>query len=195
MSWSECPPIGRRARNLAIAGILSLVAGCGFKPVYGVNSAGKSPSAIQQFAAIEIPVLPDRLGQQLRNMLIDGLHPNGATGDYRYKLAIVIKEAVVSLGLQQNSTSTRGQVRLTIRYSLIDTENSKVVLSETLRTSTGYNILINQFSSVLSQDDAEAQGLQQIADDMTLHLALYFTTQDQNPKQTTETPPPTTTAQ
>jgi LPS-assembly lipoprotein len=195
MSWCERPPVGRRARSLAIAGILSLLAGCGFKPVYGVNSAGKSPSAVQQFASIEIPVLPNRLGQQLRNMLIDSLHPDGATGDYRYKLAIGIKEAVVSLGLQQNSTSTRGQVRLTLRYSLIDAESSKVVLTETLRTSTGYNILINQFSTVLSQDDAEAQGLQQIADDMTLHLALYFTTQDRNPKPTAETPAPATKAQ
>jgi LPS-assembly lipoprotein len=177
MLSSERPPIGRLARSLAIVGLLSLLAGCGFKPVYGVNSAGKSPSAVQQFASIEIPVMPNRLGQQMRNLLIDSLHPNGATGDYRYKLAIGIKEAVVSLGLQQNSTSTRGQVRLTIKYSLIDAENSKVVLSETLRTSTGYNIQINMFSSVLSQDDAEAQGLQQIVDDMTLHLALYFTTQ------------------
>jgi LPS-assembly lipoprotein len=195
MSWSERPPIGRRTLSLAIVGILSLLTGCGFKPVYGVNSAGKSPSAVQQFAAIEIPVLPDRLGQQMRNMLIDSLHPSGVTGDYRYKLVIGIKEAVVDLGLQQNSTSTRGQVRLTAKYSLIDTETSKTVLSETLRTSTGYNILINQFSSVLSQDDAEAQGTQQIVDDMTLHLALYFTTQDQNPKKTAETPPPATTAQ
>jgi LPS-assembly lipoprotein len=177
MLSSERPPIGRLACSLAIVGLLSLLAGCGFKPVYGVNSAGKSPSAVQQFASIEIPVMPNRLGQQMRNLLIDSLHPNGATGDYRYKLAIGIKEAVVSLGLQQNSTSTRGQVRLTIKYSLIDAENSKVVLSETLRTSTGYNIQINMFSSVLSQDDAEAQGLQQIVDDMTLHLALYFTTQ------------------
>jgi len=195
MSWSERSPIGRRTRSLAITGILSLLAACGFKPVYGVNSAGKSPSAVQEFAAIEIPVLPNRLGQQMRNLLIDALHPDGATGDYRYKLAIAIKEAVVSLGLQQNSTSTRGQVRLTIRYSLIDAESSKVVLTETLRTSTGYNILINQFSTVLSQDDAEAQGLQQIADDMTLHLALYFTTQDQNPKQTAQNPQSTTKAQ
>jgi LPS-assembly lipoprotein len=195
MSSSERPPIGRRIRSLAVLGLLSVLAGCGFKPVYGAHSAGKSPSAVQQFASIEIPLLPDRVGQQMRNMLIDALHPNGATGDYRYKLVMGIKEAVVSLGLQQNSTSTRGQVRLTIKYSLIDTENSKVVLSETLRTSTGYNILINQFSSVLSQDDAEAQGLQQIADDMTLHLALYFTTQDQNPKQTAQNPQSTTKAQ
>jgi LPS-assembly lipoprotein len=174
--------------------MLSLLAGCGFKPVYGVNSAGNSPAAVQQFAAIEIPVMPNRLGQQMRNLLIDSLHARGPAGDYRYKLAVGITEAVVNLGLQQNSTSTRGQVRLTVKYTLVDNETGKVVLKETLRTSTGYNIAINQFGSVLSQDDAEAQGLQQIADDMTLHLALYFTTLDQNPKQTAETEPPATTA-
>ncbi len=177
MSSSDLSPISRRLRTLAALCALSLLAGCGFRPVYGVHSAGHSPAAIQQFAAIDIPVLPDRLGQQMRNLLIDSLHPNGAAGDYRYKLSVGITEAVVSLGLQENSTSTRGQVRLTVKYSLADAETGKTVLKETLRTSTGYNILINQFSSVLSQDDAEQQGLQQIADDMTLHLALYFTTQ------------------
>ena len=194
MSSSEPRRTVRALRSLAILGILSLLAGCGFKPVYGIDSAGKSPAAAQQFAAIEIPIMPNRLGQQMRNLLIDSLHPSGAAGDYRYKLSVGITEAVVNLGLQQNSTSTRGQVRLTVKYVLIDNNNGKVVLKETLRTSIGYNILINQFSSVLSQDDAETQGLQQIADDMTLHLALYFTTLDQTPKQTAQTPQPTITA-
>jgi len=168
------------SKVLIMLGLVAL-AGCGFKPVYGEHSAGKSPSAAQQFAAIDIPVMPNRLGQQMRNLLIDSLHPHGADTDYRYRLEVGITEAVINLGLQQNSTSTRGQVRLTVRYALIDNSNGKVVLRETLRTSTGYNILINQFSSVLSQDDAETQGLQQIADDMTLHLAMYFTVQDQLP--------------
>lgn len=179
MSSSDRARAGLRMRAVAMACVLSLLSGCGFKPVYGVHSAGQSPAAIQQFAAIDIPVLPNRLGQQMRNLLIDALHPSGAEGDYRYKLAVGITEAVVSLGLQENSTSTRGQVRITVKYSLTDAETGKTVLRETLRSSTGYNILINQFSSVLSQDDAEQQGLQQIADDMTLHLALYFTTQQQ----------------
>jgi len=188
MSSSERRLTGRFLRRLATLGMLSLLAGCGFKPVYGVNSAGTAPSAVQQFASIEIPVLSNRLGQTMRNLLIDSLHPSGAAHEYRYRLSVGITEAVVNLGLQQNSTSTRGQVRLTVKYVLIDTETSKVVLKETLRTSTGYNILINQFSSVLSQDDAETQGLQQIADDMTTQLALYFTTLDQNPKQASTTP-------
>jgi LPS-assembly lipoprotein len=158
------------------AGILSL-AGCGFKPLYGVDSASHQPAVAAQFAAIEIPPLADRRGQQMRNLLIDALHSSGAAEDYRYRLTVVIAESVLNLGLQQNSTSTRGQVRLTVKYALIEEKTGKNLLHETLRTSTGYNILINQFSSVLSQDDAEAQGLQQIANDMAQHIALYFATE------------------
>jgi hypothetical protein len=108
-------------------------------------------------------------------MLIDDLHPQGAAGDFPYRLNVSIREADLNLGLQQNSTSTRGQVRLTVSYFLVDKPTGKTLLKETLRTSTGYNILINQFSSVISAEDAREQGLQQIADDITEHLALYFT--------------------
>jgi LPS-assembly lipoprotein len=173
MLWSKAA--GRTLLALPLAAALSL-AGCGFKPLYGVDSASHQPAAMAQFAAIQIPPLADRIGQQMRNLLIDSLHPGGAAADYRYRLNVTIAESVISLGLQQNSTSTRGQVRLTVKYSLIDDASGKTLLTESLRASTGYNILINQFSSVLSQDDAEAQGLQQIANDMTQHLALYFAT-------------------
>jgi LPS-assembly lipoprotein len=168
-------PTARALMALSAAGALSL-SGCGFKPLYGVNSASHQPAVAQQFSAIEIPTLPDRTGQQMRNLLIDSLHPSGAATDYAYRLNVTIAESVLNLGLQQNSTSTRGQVRVTVKYSLVDEKTGKTLLVETLRTSTGYNILINQFSSVLSQDDAEAQGLQQIANDMTQHIALYFAT-------------------
>ena len=174
MSSSRSP--SRYLRELSVAGALSVLAGCGFTPLYGAHSANHAPAVISQFAAIEIPPLPDRIGQQMRNLLIDALHPNGAAGDYRYRLSVAITKAIVNLGLQQNSTSTRGQVRITVKYSLVDEQSGKTLLTETLRTSTGYNILINQFSSVLSQEDAEAQGLQQLSEDMTQHLALYFKT-------------------
>jgi LPS-assembly lipoprotein len=151
-----------------------LVSGCGFKPLYGKNSASHGPSAMAQFAAIEIPPLADRTGQQMRNLLIDEMHPQGADGTFLYRLNVVIREADVNLGLQQNSTSTRGQVRLTVQYFLIDKTSGKTLLTETVRTSTGYNILINQFSSVISADDARTQGLQTLAEEIADHLALYF---------------------
>ncbi len=159
---------------LALMSGMSMLSACGFRPLYGVNSETHAPAMAQQFALVEIPVIGDRVGQQLRNLLIDSLHPGGAAADYKYRLIVVPREADVSLGLQSNSTSTRGEVKLTVEYRLIDRDSGKVLLHETLRTSTGYNILVNQFGSVLSAEDARARGLEELADDITQHLALYF---------------------
>ena len=156
---------------------LAVLAGCGFKPLYGANSMTHSSATAAQFAQVEIPPLPNEAGQTLRNMLIDELHPGGPADAYKYTLKVAIREADLDLGLQENATATRGQVRLTAEYWLTDAENGKILLHETVRTSTGYNILINQFGTLVSTADARDTGLQQIADEMTLHLAIYFRTE------------------
>ena len=163
-----------KAGCAAAALVLALAGGCGFEPLYGTNSATHAPAAATQFAAIEIQPIPNEAGQELRNMLIDEIHPSGPAQDYKYALKVAVREADLNLGLQENATATRGQVRLTVEYWLTDAENGKILVHETVRTSTGYNILINQFGTVLSTSDARNRGLQQIADELTLHLALYF---------------------
>jgi len=172
MSWFEMPA-RRGLAHLTLLACLALSA-CGFRPLYGVDSASHRPGAAKEFAAIEIPPLPDRTGQQLRNMLIDSLHPGGADAEFRYRLSVTLKEVDLNLGLLQNATSTRGQVRIMAQYWLVDAKSGATLQHEILRTSTGYNILINQFGSILSADDARQKGLQQVADDITQRLALYF---------------------
>jgi len=161
---------------LAAIGLICAVVlpGCGFKPLYGVDSASHAPGAAAQFATVEIPVYGDRIGQQIRNILIDEMHPSGAAADYKYRLDVVTREADVSLGLQQNSTSTRGEIKLTSEYRLVDRASGKILIHETLRSSSGYNILVNQFGTELSSEGARTDALQEIADEITQHLALYF---------------------
>jgi LPS-assembly lipoprotein len=170
MSWSKAS-----ALPLGFALCLMLPA-CGFKPLYGTDSVAHEQTTSQEFAKIQIAEMRDRVGQQLRNMLIDSLHSEGAAPEYRYKLNVNLREADINLGLQENATSTRGLVMVTAQYWLVDTQAGKTLLHETLRTSTSYNILVNQFSSQLSAEDARVKGLQQIADNMTQHIALYFHT-------------------
>jgi len=174
-----------RLSGIGVAVLLALLPGCGFKPLYGRDSASHAPATAVQFAEIELPPIRSldttgaHTGQQMRNFLIDDLHPGGAAADYKYRLNVTVREANINLGIQQNTTSTRGQVRLTVDYYLVDQATGQTLLKETLRTSVGYDILTNQFSSVLSAADAREQGLQQMAGDLTEHLALYFATQKQ----------------
>lgn len=161
--------------RLAALFLLAALAGCGFKPMYGSNSATHEPGVANQFAQIEIPPLPNASGQALRNLLIDDLHHAGPSADYRYRLTVSLHEADINLGLQQNATSTRGQVRILAEFWLFDDQSGRTLLHETVRTSTGYNILVNEFGTVLSATDARDRGLEEVADEMTRHLALYFT--------------------
>jgi len=163
-------------RKVATVLVLTALAGCGFKPLYGSGGATHAPAVAGQFAQIEIPPLPNETGQILRNMLIDEIHPSGPSEEYKYTLKVTVREADLNLGLQENATATRGQVRLTAEYWLLDAESGKILVHETVRTSAGYNILINQFGTLLGTADARNSGLQQIADELTLHLALYFRT-------------------
>lgn len=154
--------------------VLLAVPGCGFRPLYGNDSASHQPGAAAQMAAVEIPVLPDRIGQQLRNMLIDQMHGSGPAGQYLYKLNVVLRETAVELGLQPNSTSTRAQIRIAAEYWLTESPGGKTLLHERLRSSADYNVLVNQFGTVLANEDARERALQQIADELTQHLAVYF---------------------
>jgi hypothetical protein len=45
---------------------LTLLPGCGYQPLYGANTP-----AAQQLPLVQVNNIPDRLGQQLRNSLID----------------------------------------------------------------------------------------------------------------------------
>lgn len=162
-------------KGILAAALLTALSACGFKPLYGTNSATHAPAAMDEFAAIEIPALPNATGQALRNMLIDELHHGGPAQSFKYRLNVVVRESDINLGLQANATSTRGQVRIQAEYWLFDAQSGKALVHESVRTSTGYNILVNQFATVLSSTDARDRSLQQVADEMTRHLALYFT--------------------
>ena len=57
---------------------LTLLPGCGYQPLYGANTP-----AAQQLPLVQINNIPDRLGQQLRNRLIDRFYqrrPPGLAG-------------------------------------------------------------------------------------------------------------------
>jgi LPS-assembly lipoprotein len=156
---------------LALAAILTLSA-CGFQPLY----AKRGPTggvAGEELAKVRIANIPDRTGQQLRNALIDRMQPQGPS-EPTYRLEISLLEQQVNLGIQQDATATRGQLRYSGTYVLRDASGKELV-RESFRASPSFNILASEFGTILSSDDARTRGLNQIADDITGRLALYFT--------------------
>ena len=157
---------------LALAGLT--LAGCGFHPLYGSGKAVVTGSEQSDLAKIRVNTIADRQGQKLRNLLIDDLQGEGVPPPPEYELMVTYSEAQADLGLNNDATTTRGQLTIGVTYRVQDIHTGKLETSNTAQQITGYNIQTSEFATILSRDDAEDRALKSIADNMTLRIALYF---------------------
>lgn len=154
---------------------LSILAACGFTPVYGTGGADSSVSQSLQTIAIE--TIPDREGQSLRNKLIDRMYKNGYPADPAYRLSVsAVEESIVEIGIDKNDNASRAQLRQNITFSLISNETNEIVLKRTVRATTGYNILLGQFTTFVTEGDARDQAIRILSENIVTQLEIYFST-------------------
>lgn len=159
-------------RALFLCAVL-LFAGCGFSPLYGTH--GDNAAVTQSFDSVFIANIPDREGQYLRNALIDRLYAHGRPADPRYTLTIDrIQRQKRDLDITKNASATRAQLRLDAGMTLTENANGKILLKRGLISITSYNILQSQFTTRISEDDAQRSALDDLARQAEQHLALYF---------------------
>jgi LPS-assembly lipoprotein len=171
MSSSDVPTAGRR-RALAVLALLPLLAaGCGFQPLYGQNAAGSSVD--DQLAAVRIQPLKERNGQILHNLLRDRLNPYGQPAEPRYSLSISVSQVSEETGIRRDETASRAVLTLYASYSLVDAQG-QVLTQGLARSSSAYNILDTSYASSVSRQDAQERALTELAEDLKLRLASFF---------------------
>lgn len=147
-----------------------LLAGCGFQPVYRGGTGG--PVAAQ-LAEVEIGLVPDRLGQMLRNELIDRMYRAGRPGRPSHRLELQVTSSELRLGYQKDATATRGQIRVTARYMLYDA-GGRLVLTGQDQSIAGYSIVMDQYAILVNEREAYDRASEQLADGIVRQLALHF---------------------
>ena len=152
------------------------VSGCGFRPVYG--SASATTSAAARLAQVHVETIPERNGQILRNALIERMNVNGLPPRPAYRLVIGLKEDELDLGIRRDATVTRGQIKMTATYQLLEVATGAVADQGTARSVSSYNVVESDFGTFVSRADAQARALQDLSEDITLRLALRL---DKNP--------------
>lgn len=153
----------------------TLLASCGFTPMYGEHSISNRADVKQAFSQIEIDNIPDREGQLLRNELIDRLNMRGHSDSPRYQLSFSgVRTELRELDLTKDSEATRSQLTATTTMRLIDKSNGNVVLSRSLRSISSYNILQSNFATRVTETNAEETAIKDLARQAEQQLALYF---------------------
>lgn len=153
---------------------LFLLSACGFTPLHGQNEGGAQVSAY--YNDIAIANIPDRDGQFLRNELIDRLYAeDGRPTGTRYLLNLRdFKKSVVNLGIRKDATYTRAEMRFTAIMELIDKDSGKIILSRSIRTVGGYNLLDNQYATLVSKESVTDHLLEEFADRVVTEINLHF---------------------
>ncbi|WP_366653937.1 LPS assembly lipoprotein LptE [Fodinicurvata sp. EGI_FJ10296] len=155
--------------GMALAG-LSALAGCGFRPVYGtLGGAG----AEEELAAIDVSVIAEREGQQLRTYLIRMLNPRGRPVDPGYRLNVTLTESQANLAVQDGRSGTRRNLTMAAQYTLSSLDGGEGT-SGSLRTITSYNRQNDEFATLSAERDARERALVQTAEDIRIALATHF---------------------
>ena len=157
--------------SLAVAAA-TLLAGCGFQPLHG-GAIGRDARA--ELATVRIEPIEERIGQMLRNELLDAMNPTGAPERPEYRLSVTLVESRQELAVRRSEFATRANLQLVATYRLAPAGNEKVVTTfGSSNVIASYDILSNDYATLAAEADARKRAVREISDDITQRLAAFF---------------------
>ena len=169
--------------NRASAIIIAvLLGGCGFHPLYG----GMNSDMREKLSSIYVEPVPERIGYELRNTMIDLLDGPGTANGATYRLKLALSQTTQGIALQNDATITRYNGTLTVTYELSDMAGH-VVTKGTETGLSAYNVLPTgpaialspqaNYGTLAAQQDADKRAAQDIAQRIRFDLNIFFVKQ------------------
>ena len=153
---------------------------CGFQPLYAKPNAYE-PAVGAHLSKIKVGHIPDRIGQQMRNLLVERLNPVGEPGAPFYTLTVSMTESLQELGIERDTSVTFARLIVSANYRLVDRQTQDILLESTARSTNSYNVVESPYATLVAEQDARERAIRQIADDIRLRLASYFKRAQQAP--------------
>jgi LPS-assembly lipoprotein len=149
-------------------------AGCGFRPLYGRTDL--DPRAAPMLSAVYVDPIPDRVGYELRNSLLDLFNATGQADGAVYRLKLTLAEREEAVVLQSNTAITRYNYTLTAHYDLLPRESTSPVKSGDVTALSAYNVAAAPFlyATVTEERDAKNRAANDVAERIRTELAVYL---------------------
>ena len=152
----------------ALGIVALLLSACGFRPLY--KSGGGSDEAV--LATVEVVKIKDRVGQQLRNLLMEGLSPRGRSARTDYRLRVILTESKAGLAIKKDETATRANLTIRANFKLLALQNPHLgTFAGTALSTNSYNILTSDFATLSAERDARNRALRTLAEEIRLRVA------------------------
>jgi len=160
---------GRGVRCAIVAALV--VGGCTFRPLYAEDRDGHSTR--DDVAAIEVSQIGNgRVGQVLRNNLVQELTPRGEPAAPEYRLDVTLSDTLTDLLVQQDSEVLRRNYSLTASYRLVDTSTGRQVASARTTRTSSFNRVESEYANLIAERDAQRRTADAIAQVMAQRLGV-----------------------
>lgn len=157
-------------RALGVASLALALSGCGFHPLY-------APSGPRDWdpdlAAIDVESMPDRQGQILALALRENLNPGGLSVAPRWRLVTSLSVGRADLGIQRNATATTSEVTVSASFQVTDLKTNKPVYHSSSSAVGDFDLVADAYATQVAANAARDRALQEVADEMTLRLAIF----------------------
>lgn len=162
--------------RLNVLALLLLLAACGFSPIYGNHGGGK-PAVVDSLSVVYIDGIGGQYGQFLRNKLMDRFYYHGRPEKPQAFLSVSIQSSESGLGIQKDATTSRSQLELTASFVLKDDMNN-TLLKGAARSIASYGKLDAQYGTLATQRNAYERALNEVSEQITARLSLYYAEYD-----------------
>lgn len=169
----ESGPARQAIRRLVLIAGLAALSACGYQPLYAERGAA-GESAAADLATVRIVPIANRGGQMLYNALLDRMNPTGRPGNPRYVLEVRMAESTQAIGVRTDEFATRANMMHTARFELRDAQSDVVLFRGTSDATMSYNIVQQRYATLVAEGDARQRGVDLLADDIRLQVALYM---------------------
>jgi LPS-assembly lipoprotein len=131
----------------------------------------------ETLSSIYVEPVPERIGYELRNTMIDLLDGPGTPGGASYRLKLGLTQTTQGIALQNDATITRYNDTLTVTYELFDAAGHVVTKGAETGLSA-YNVLPSSpsanYGTLIAQQDADKRAAKDIANRIRFDLNVYF---------------------
>lgn len=152
---------------------LILTSGCGFKPLFS-----ETQPASEALATIKIAVIKDRVGQQLRNRLLDLINPAGQPLDPQYRLEVTLDETERELSFRKDLVARRKSMSLRATFQLREMRTNKIIYHKVAEVHNSFSLGTSSdfaaFASYAQERDSRARMIEVLARDIKLQVANFL---------------------
>jgi LPS-assembly lipoprotein len=163
----------RWAPAILLVSAALLLAGCGYRPLYG--SSSETAGVAATLSSVSIPEAEDRVGQLIRNDLLSSMRAGKGEDKYTLLLKPVVKRSGVIDKPQPNVT--RDSIVLAVSFELVERSSGSIVHSGRTFSQASFDVIRQPFADLQAETNATERAVHEVSADIRTRLAAYFASQ------------------